>query len=165
MKMWLDDVRPAPEGWVHVKTVAQAQALMRTGMVVEASLDHDLGACPKCIENGDHIGDMTTPETTFMNWCKHWTTGYDLVVWMADTGLWPKQKPKVHSANPVGRLRMQGVIERYWVSPSVSVLRRPELEDVVERWLTADEAMQQQLEARAIELHAQRTDSNASAQS
>ena len=41
--LWLDDVRPAPEGWVHVKTVEEAKGYLVKGNVQRASLDHDLG--------------------------------------------------------------------------------------------------------------------------
>ena len=36
-----------------------------------------------------------------------------LARWMAETGHWPRRKPSVHSANPVGVAYMRGVIERY----------------------------------------------------
>jgi hypothetical protein len=45
MKLWLDDVRPAPEGWIWVKTVECAvMELCREGQTVtHISLDNDLG--------------------------------------------------------------------------------------------------------------------------
>ena len=42
MKVYLDDVRQAPEGWVRTYTVAETIELLKTGEVVELSLDHDL---------------------------------------------------------------------------------------------------------------------------
>lgn len=48
MKLWLDDVRPAPEGWTWVKTVDEARARLVAGGVDHLSLDHDLGICPCC---------------------------------------------------------------------------------------------------------------------
>lgn len=110
MNLWLDDVRPAPIGWTHVTTVDAAKALLVTGDVAKASLDHDLGACEDCM--------TTWRESLVVNNampnCDHFGTGYNLCTWMAETGHWPKEKPTVHSANPVGRARMQGVIERYF---------------------------------------------------
>jgi hypothetical protein len=42
--LWLDDVRPMPEAFdVHVKTAEEAIALLRRGIVVKISFDHDLG--------------------------------------------------------------------------------------------------------------------------
>jgi hypothetical protein len=42
-KIWLDDVRPAPEGWHWVLTPEEAIAWLKTHTVTEISLDHDLG--------------------------------------------------------------------------------------------------------------------------
>jgi hypothetical protein len=87
MRIWLDDIRPAPQGWVWVDTVEKAIELMASGEVAEASLDHDLG-------DGEQ-------------------EGYKLVLWMAENDMWPREAISVHSANPPGAKRMCGVIERY----------------------------------------------------
>lgn len=95
-KLWVDDVRPAPEGWVWLKTSAEAidwleasRILVRTSSAIYGdeimSLDHDLG--------GD---DTTRP----------------VVIWMCENGYWP-QEVVVHSANPVGIEWLEGMIERY----------------------------------------------------
>lgn len=46
MKLWLDDVRPAPDGWTWAQTAREAVDLINShGPEIEAvSLDHDLGA-------------------------------------------------------------------------------------------------------------------------
>lgn len=44
MRVWLDDVRAAPPGWVRTYTVDQTLQFLRTGQVVELSLDYDLDA-------------------------------------------------------------------------------------------------------------------------
>lgn len=36
---------------------------------------------------------------------------------MAETGNWPAEKPVCHSANPVGKERIEGVIARYYAAP------------------------------------------------
>lgn len=87
MKLWLDDLRPPPEGWRSVKTVEEAITLLEDGEVSEASLDHDLG-------DGEQ-------------------EGYRLCLWMAEHGVWPSRALSVHSSNPPGAERMCGVIERY----------------------------------------------------
>jgi hypothetical protein len=114
MNLWLDDCRPAPQGWIWVKTVSEAQAVMLLHNVQQASLDHDLGACDECSEG-------LTPEEWLEKYayksmpnCQHFGTGYDFCLWMAEKGIWPAEKPVVHSANPVGRDRMRGVIDRYF---------------------------------------------------
>jgi hypothetical protein len=88
VKLWLDDLRTPPdETWVWVETVDDAIALMESGEVAQASLDHDLG---------DGI-----PE------------GRKLVLWMAEHQIWPTEMISVHSANPVGADHMAALIERY----------------------------------------------------
>jgi hypothetical protein len=42
LRVWLDDHRPAPPGWVCAETPEQVIALLRTGAVTRVSLDHDL---------------------------------------------------------------------------------------------------------------------------
>jgi hypothetical protein len=93
MNVWLDDVREAPEGWVHVKTPEEAINLLRSGEVEEISLDHDLG--------------LATPEAE--------RTGYDVLAWLEEavaTDAWSFKLPviRVHSANPVGWRRMEQAI-------------------------------------------------------
>lgn len=112
MKLWLDDIRPAPIGWWHVKTVEEAKTLLLAGNVEVASLDHDLGACEACLNGVSAEEWLELNEYQSMPHCSHVGTGYDLCVWMAEHNIWPKQV-QVHSANPVGRERMEGVIERY----------------------------------------------------
>lgn len=86
VKMWLDDVRPAPDNWVWCKTADEARALLAQGDVYVCSLDHDLGPPSE-------------------------GTGYDVLTWvercMAE-GVWYGPLPviHIHSANPVGRMRM-----------------------------------------------------------
>ncbi len=87
MKLWLDDLRAPPDGWTWVKTAAEAEALLRTGQVTDASLDNDLG-------DGE-------PE------------GRRLVLWMCEHDVWPRESIAVHSANPVAWDYMFGMIERY----------------------------------------------------
>lgn len=112
--LWLDDMRPAPAGWYRVLTVDAAKALLQSGEVRRASLDHDLGACASCM--GGRTAEQWLDESQFtqMPNCDHFGTGYTLVCWMEETGHWPQEKPTVHSANPAGRLRMQQAINREW---------------------------------------------------
>lgn len=88
MKLYLDDERDTPDGWVRAYTCEGCISLLETELVSELSLDHDLGTS---------------------------TTGYDVVKWLeeqAHNGRWnvvPKSIT-VHSANPVGRQRMEQAI-------------------------------------------------------
>lgn len=109
MNLYLDDIRPCPEGWTLARTVEEAKDIMMLLEVENASLDHDMGECEECAKSFPHRGYPLVTST-----CRHLQTGYDFVLWMAENEIWPKNKPTVHSMNPVGRQAMQQAIERYW---------------------------------------------------
>lgn len=119
MKLWLDDCRPAPEGWARAVNMAEAQKLLLENVVEEMSLDHDLGAMPACYQcqYSEDACDMGADTCRCVCHRHLQPTGYDFVKWMAAEGKWSRQKPRVHSANPVGRMNMEAVIERYWFDP------------------------------------------------
>jgi hypothetical protein len=112
MKLWVDDHRAAPRGWRGVRSVAAAKVYLEQGLVTDISLDHDMGACPACTARGRHRGRMTRLGNTFYDYCSHVPSGYDLCLWMEQTGRWPRGSVRVHSANPAGARRMLAVIER-----------------------------------------------------
>jgi hypothetical protein len=116
MYLWLDDIRPAPDGWHHVRTVDEAKAALTTGEVKRASLDHDLGACAACLGGKDPEEWLIESGGQHMPHCDHFGTGYQLVSWMEETGNWPKTRPTVHSANRVGRQQMLSVISKHYGS-------------------------------------------------
>ena len=102
MKLFLDDMRPAPAGWTLVTTVAEAKAFLKTGDVEEASLDRDLYEwCPSA-DGAKVLPARPQPES-----------GEDLVRWMIDTGHWPHTKPRVHSQSERAGI-MERAIEKHW---------------------------------------------------
>ncbi len=89
MKVYLDDERKTPEGWVRVYWPEEVIELLKTGKVTEISLDHDLG--------DDEHG-----------------TGYDVVVWIEEqvyTNGFVPPKMGVHSANSSAREKMESGIK------------------------------------------------------
>ena len=97
MRVWLDDVRPAPQGWTWAKTYDEATALLDNDDVQSLSLDHDI-ACFRA--DGREM------------------TGYDVLMFVVERNVNGGKAPEeisIHSANPVGRARMQGVIDRYLI--------------------------------------------------
>ena len=93
MKIWLDDIRNAPPGWVRAFTPEQVIGLLQLGKVTALALDHDLG-----LDDGESE-----------------RTGYTVLLWLemeVGTGRWTGLVPEitVHSGNPVGRDRMLRVI-------------------------------------------------------
>lgn len=125
MNLWLDDIRdPAAYGclgWHWVRTATEAIAAIQANDIERMSLDHDLGMCDECLsadttERVQRVREgliRLAPAASYCS-CTHNGTGYDVVLWMAEHGRWPKQRPLVHSANTVGRDRMRGVIARYF---------------------------------------------------
>lgn len=105
MVLWLDDVR---EPWKHgfigvtwVKTAAEAIEKLKTGKVEFASLDHDLSE--------EHYPWNCADVTK----CKG--TGYDVVCWLEQNPeFWPSHGVRIHSANPVGRARMEVVVNKHY---------------------------------------------------
>jgi hypothetical protein len=86
VNLWLDDVRPAPLGWVHTANVFDAMCILSAYPVEHLSLDHDLGTE---------------------------LTGFDLLRWMKDENKWPTESIAIHSMNPVGRERMEQFIAQH----------------------------------------------------
>lgn len=94
MKLWLDDVRDAPdEGWKVARTYQEAISLLEGGKVRVMSFDHDLGQSE---------------------------TGYDVATWVekgAAEGWLKRMEWSVHSANTVGKRRIEMAMrsaERFW---------------------------------------------------
>lgn len=87
MKVWLDDVRPAPDGWVRVYWPDEViQHLRERDDVTDVSLDHDLG--------DDERG-----------------TGYDVLLWIEEqVALSDYVSPRLHihsdNASAVQRMRL-----------------------------------------------------------
>lgn len=97
MKLWIDDVRPAPEGYdFWCKSVNEAKKVIRiVSHYAQSSykdielidIDHDAG--DYAIDGGDYI---------------------NLLDWLEETG---RNYPiRIHSANPVGVENMRRIIER-----------------------------------------------------
>lgn len=91
MKVYLDDERATPEGWVRTFNPTDTINLLRTGKVTELSLDHDLG-------DDIHIG-----------------TGYDVLLWLEEQVFNNPSltipKITVHSANSSAVVKMNLAIE------------------------------------------------------
>ncbi|MDE2425663.1 MAG: hypothetical protein KGO96_07135 [Elusimicrobia bacterium] len=113
VNLWLDDIRPAPEGYIHVKTVEEAKEYFLKGPVDNMSFDNDLGIkdfkpcssfCEDNRENTDCLNCIV-----IMN-----TEGYVLLDWIEANNLWPVNKPTVHSQNAVRTEYMRKVIDRHY---------------------------------------------------
>lgn len=89
MKVFLDDEREAPPGWLRAFWPNEVIQLLQTGEVTEVSLDHDLG-------NDEH------------------GTGYDVLLWIEQEvalNRFVPPKMHVHSANTSAREKMESAID------------------------------------------------------
>jgi len=85
MKVFLDDERDAPPGWIRAHWPDEAIKMLQSGNVTDISLDHDLG--------DDARG-----------------TGYDVILWIEEAVAMRGFKApniKVHSANSSARQKME----------------------------------------------------------
>ena len=94
VKLWIDDVRPAPEGYVWVKSVNEAinligdaEEYLGIATIELIDIDHDAGEYAN--DGGDYI---------------------KLLDWLEETG---RNYPiRIHSMNPVGVENMRRIIKR-----------------------------------------------------
>ena len=110
MKLWLDDYRDPGKysklEWTWVKTAEDAVKILRTGQVEFASLDHDL--TDEQMVRGGTLGQIYEDGHK---------SGYDVVEFLEQhPEFWPRDGVNVHSANPVGKKRMQQIIDRHYKS-------------------------------------------------
>ena len=108
MKLWIDDVRPAPGGYYHVLSVNDAKLIIQNaekraneyGLTVfyEGEIKHQL---PIELIDIDHdAGDYADDGGDYIK----------LLDWLEETG---RNYPiRIHSMNPVGVANMRAIIQR-----------------------------------------------------
>lgn len=91
MKLFVDDLRPAPEGWHWAKTNTEAIRLLATKCVREVSLDHDIRRC---------------------SFRKHWTgeTFEAVAHYIAAMNEWERPRVRIHTGNTEAGKRMADII-------------------------------------------------------
>lgn len=92
MKLWVDDVRPAPDGYTWAKSVNEAIDILRhwmkCGVDIEViDLDHDAGDYAS--DGGDYI--------KILDWLEYILVDIPI---------------RIHSMNPVGVQNMRAIIQR-----------------------------------------------------
>lgn len=99
MKVYLDDIRIAPDGWVRAYWPEEVIALLKTGGVTEISLDHDLGDILNTPRGGKE------------------RTGYDVLLWLERAVVTEGFDPPVihiHTANWVAEDRMKAARDQIY---------------------------------------------------
>ena len=92
MKLWIDDIRPAPNGYVWCKSVSQTKQVIRSSELRHETIklldiDHDAG--DYAFDGGDYIKLLDLIEETGRN--------YPI---------------RIHSMNPVGVENMRRIIRK-----------------------------------------------------
>jgi len=87
MKLWIDDVRPAPQGYEWVKSVNRAKVLIKTKSIEIIDIDHDAGNF--VLQGGDYIKLLDWMEQENIN---------DIPI-------------HIHSMNSVGKENMRRIIQ------------------------------------------------------
>lgn len=112
MRLWLDDVRPAPEGYVWAKTVREAIHII-------VAYNRDFDYCWEIYIDGwcnreqfeQRLAIWRIEEISCDNDLgENETEGYRLLDWLEATG---RNYPiHIHTDNAVARERMRAIIER-----------------------------------------------------
>jgi len=95
VKLWLDDMRPAPAGWTLEGNYGEAIDLIagHGPEITDVSLDHDL-----CPSHSD--GDFSDGRT-----------GCDVLQFLLESGL--KPRIEIHTMNPAGLQRMTDLLDSF----------------------------------------------------
>ena len=101
MKLWIDDLRPAPEGYVWCKSVDETkEAITKYEQEVESALDEydfpSIELWNKKIELID-LGNDGDDYINLLDWLEETDRNYPI---------------RIHSANPVGVQNMRRIIQR-----------------------------------------------------
>ena len=109
MLLWLDDMRPAPNGYTRARTAKEAINILYNNDVTFASLDHDLApdqynVFTRFDDDSDYGED----------------TGMAVLKWMKNNK-WPKDGVEIHSANIPKRLEMVNFCKKYLPDDKVFV--------------------------------------------
>ena len=103
MKLWIDDVRPAPEGYIWCKSTLNALHTIyhNADDIEEVSLDHDAG--DYVCDGGDFIEVLKELERL----CRS-DNPFERAYWQKHC---INYRFSLHSANPVGVANMRAIIQ------------------------------------------------------
>lgn len=101
MKLWIDDVRPAPEGYVWCKSVNEAKRKIYSSKANAVYMDGSTNGYKIELIDIDHdAGDYASDGGDYIK----------LLDWLEETG---RNYPiRIHSMNVVGRMSMRRIIQR-----------------------------------------------------
>lgn len=96
VRVYLDDERPTPDGWIHARWPEDVINHLKSGSVEEISLDHDLA--DPFVEGQGYCSSIRE------------RTGYDVLVWIEEQVVLNGFVPpviRIHTANSSAREKME----------------------------------------------------------
>jgi hypothetical protein len=100
MKLWIDDVRPAPEGYIWCKSVNEAKDVLIIGEKREKEKDLNILWGIELIDIDHDAGDYANDGGDYIK----------LLDWLEETG---RNYPiRIHSMNVVGVENMRRIIQK-----------------------------------------------------
>lgn len=104
MKLWIDDVRPAPDGYSWVMSVNSAKKFIEW-------FENEVKACEKYgIDNPWYQSVLIDIDHDAGDYVNNGGDYIKLLDWLEETG---RSYPiRIHSMNPVGRENMRAIIRR-----------------------------------------------------
>ena len=111
MKIWVDDVRPAPDGYVWVKSVNEAELLIVSKKSYENMINSFDGGLRKLFEfdNDTHI-ELIDIDHDAGEYASDGGDYIKLLDWLEEKGY--NIPIHIHSMNPVGVANMRRIIQR-----------------------------------------------------
>jgi hypothetical protein len=99
MKVFVDDLRQAPPGWVLARTITEAIRMLDDFAVDEVSLDHDIVFVDeRGVFTGKHAAEDFSPVARFIR------------------ALPSEKRPtvvRIHTANPIGAIRLESILKGF----------------------------------------------------
>ena len=108
MKLWIDDVRPAPEGYVWCKSVNEAK-----NTIIDANANF-VQSCKSGLPNENFIIDIISLDHDAGDYASDGGDYIRLLDWLEwlYQGQGTHTKFHIHSMNVVGRMNMRAIVER-----------------------------------------------------
>ena len=97
LKIFVDDIRSAPEGWVRAKTITEAVRMLHEFNVSEISLDHDIAYLD---EGGRFVGKCHD---------ENFTAVARFIALLPEA-----ERPGrvfIHTSNPAGAFALEGILK------------------------------------------------------
>lgn len=101
MKLWIDDIRPAPQGYIWVKSVTEAiKVIVDTEEMNNIPRMYDMNFTIELIDIDHDAGEYAQYGGDYIK----------LLDWLEETG--HNYPIHIHSMNPVGVANMRAIIKR-----------------------------------------------------